>query len=687
VANILLTLECNRACRYCFGKGLLEKSAPADRYMSRETFDQVMAFLIRSSIDQVRLAGGEPTLHPDFARFVERSLGGGMRVLVFSNGLIPKDAMECLAAAPSSDLCVLINVSSPEEMNPSEATLQGRSFSRLKQKVVLGHTIHNPGRRLDFLLEIIDRHGLGRTIRLGLANPCVDGSNVHLRPKMYGVAAERIMALHRRAKRMGVNLEFDCGLVPCMFPDDFLTELGPDVETIFRRCGPVPDVLPDGSVVSCYGLAPLVRLKLDNACDAVSLRARFAGVFESYRPLGIFRKCAACTVLETGQCAGGCLAAAMKRLERQPPFLSSGIDHPVLPSAAADTDFRVGFVAFPRDRENIEPPSEKTNRWVIPYVDQPLSFWEKLHDALGRHIMEVYFPLQWGIVGSGRPPQQAPNLDEFLRHSPFPLSVLINPIVLPTPVRDIEPRIMDALSRLHKTIGLAGVTISNLMIGARIREAMPDLRITGSVLLDIYQPNQVALTKDICDAIVPSSRVMRDLPALQALRNAFPGRIRMLVNEACLPACPFRTQHFYEMSTSVSFPESLCDAALRARPWLRLTGAWVLPQHLHMYAGLYDELKLAGRVTLKHPAQYLRTLDGYIHRRPLTPDQIGGGPASVLDPFHISADFFRQTLTCGRQCHKCQVCEDYYKEETGEKHASTRKHVIGSADLLGPHKG
>jgi hypothetical protein len=666
VANILVTLKCNRACRFCFGKGLLEKSVPADRYMSRETFDQVLTFLTRSSIDQVRLAGGEPTLHPDFARFVERSLEGGMRVLVFSNGLIPKHAIECLAAAPSDDLCALINVSGPEEINASEAGWQGRSLSRLKQKVVLGHTIHNPGRRLDFLLEMIDRHGLGRTVRLGLANPCVDGSNVHLRPKMYAVAAERIMALHHRAKPMGVSLEFDCGLVPCMFPEDFLTELEPDGEAIFHRCGPVPDVLPDGSVVACYGLAPLLRLKLDNECDAAGLRARFARAFESYRPLGIFRKCATCTRLETGQCAGGCLAAAMKRLERQPPFLSSGVDHPVLPSATGDSDLKDGYAASPMDRENIEPPSEKNNRWAIPYVDQPLSFWEKLHDALGQHIMEVYFPLPWGIVGSGRPPQPAPNLDEFLRHSPFPLSVLINPIVLATPVRDIEARIMDGLSRLHETIGLVGATISNLMIGARIREAMPDLRITGSVLLDIYQPNQVALLNDICDALVPASRVMRDLPALQALRRAFPGRIRMLVNEACLPACPFRTQHFYEMSTSISFPKSLCDEALKARPWLRLTGAWVLPQHLHMYAGLYDELKLAGRVTLNHPERYLRTLDGYIHRRPLTPDQIGGGPASVLDPLHISANFFRQTLTCGRQCHRCQVCEDYYKEEMGK---------------------
>lgn len=72
-------------------------------------------------------------------------------------------------------------------------------------------------------------------------------------------------------------------------------------------------------------------------------------------------------------------------------------------------------------------------------------------------------------------------------------------------------------------------------------------------------------------------------------------------------------------------PQSLCDETLEKQPWLRFTGAWVLPQHLHFYDGLYDDLKLAGRVTLKNPADYRRVLDAYVHKKPLTPDKIGGG--------------------------------------------------------------
>jgi hypothetical protein len=98
---------------------------------------------------------------------------------------------------------------------------------------------------------------------------------------------------------------------------------------------------------------------------------------------------------------------------------------------------------------------------------------------------------------------------------------------------------------------------------------------------------------------------------------------------------------------------------------MRLTGAWVLPQHLHLYDGLYDELKLAGRVTLRDPADYRRVLGAYVHRRSLSPEAIGGGPAAVTQPMEITEDFYAETLQCGRQCHTCTICRDYWREATG----------------------
>jgi hypothetical protein len=156
------------------------------------------------------------------------------------------------------------------------------------------------------------------------------------------------------------------------------------------------------------------------------------------------------------------------------------------------------------------------------------------------------------------------------------------------------------------------------------------------------------------------------LPALKALREAFLGKIRLMVNEACLPGCPFRTQHFYEMGGNIGHPHSLCNKLLKQHPWMRLTGAWVLPQHLHLYNGVYDELKLAGRVTLRRSETYLSVLDAYLHQKPLAPNEIGGGPASVLEPIDISEEFFVRTLHCEHQCHTCTICQEYWRENVGD---------------------
>jgi hypothetical protein len=154
---------------------------------------------------------------------------------------------------------------------------------------------------------------------------------------------------------------------------------------------------------------------------------------------------------------------------------------------------------------------------------------------------------------------------------------------------------------------------------------------------------------------------MRDLDALEALRAAFPGRIRLIVNEACLPGCPYRVQHFHEMGAGFARPESLCGELLAREPWMRLTGAWVLPQHLHLFDAVADEWKLAGRVTLRDAPTYRKVLGAYIHRWPLAPHEIGGGPASPLEPIEIDESFYARTLRCGHRCHECGECRERYR--------------------------
>jgi len=305
-------------------------------------------------------------------------------------------------------------------------------------------------------------------------------------------------------------------------------------------------------------------------------------------------------------------------------------------------------------------PKIDTN-WIVPFIDQPPSFWEEISASFGKYIQAVYCPLPGGETASGRPLQPEQNLEKFLHQALLSKAILVNPIILNQPVRQIDQSLIERLKYFNEYYGVCNVTVASLELAKVIREALPNFRITASILMGIHTPAQVIMVRDYVDVIVPDNRILHDLMSLRKIKEAFSGEICIIVNEACLPGCPYRTQHFYDMAYGDYFPESLCQSLLEDQPWLSLTGGWILPQHLGYYEGLYDSLKIAGRVTLQNPDHYKKVISAYIHRTPLLPWEIGGGPASVVAPIQITDDLFETMLNCDKNCGQCKFCEQYYE--------------------------
>jgi len=628
MANISITPACNRRCRYCFARGV-EQASP----MSRELFLSVLAFLRASQIDQVRLLGGEPTLHPDFNWFVETGLDEGFRILIFSNGLIDEKVLTGLCEISPERISLLINIAAPGEKGGGRKT-QIRSLSLLGERARLGFNIHTADVRLEFLVDLVEEHGLSRTIRLGLAHPVLGAGNEHLTAKKYGAVGGRVAQFIRDAFKKNITVELDCGFVPCMFPPEFRESGLIAADALGRQCGAIPDILADGRAIPCYPLAHHTVKSYDHFANAGELRAELDRSLQPLREFGIYRECSICHWKSAGECLGGCMALAATRSHQ---------------SQASTTVKTI---------KSVEPLKKK---WMIPYIDQPLSFWQAIHDRWGEHIRGIYFPLPPADIGSGRPPQPQQHLNSLLEKNWFSHSLILNPITLPQPIAALGPRIAAAVRLIDERFGVDEVTIANPQLAPFIRAVSPQAALCASVLMDITHPLQLKMIEGWCTTIVPGSRIMRDAPSLRRLRAAFSGEIRLIVNEACLPGCPYRVQHFHEMANGIAMPESLCETLLAEKPWLRLTGSWVLPQHLRLYDGLYDQLKLAGRVTLQDPQRYLRVLEAYILRLPLRPHEIGGGPASVLQTMEISEEFYRRTLECGHDCDSCLECQNYGK--------------------------
>lgn len=603
-------------------------------------------FLKRSNIQQVRLLGGEPTTHPDFCWFLDQVSESGLPLFLFSNGLMPESSRAKLEKFDPEKLSILLTVNHPEKLSAHQQKLKALTFRRLNHAIKLSYSLQTAKPQLDFLISLIEKYDLCKSVRLGLANPSLEGNNSYLPAKDYVEAGSSIYQFYKKAHKKGIQIDFDCGFVPCMFPEEFLNIF---FEKVGHSCGSIPDILPDGTAIFCYPLASANRLDFNHDDDAHILNRKLEEGMMPYRTIGIFRECSSCSLKKANLCAGGCLALAMKRIR------------------TGSEDYKVsnsGIPAISFKNAPIENKNDKTiERFVIPYIDQPATFWQQLNEEFGPSIKAIYFPLPGNLIGSGRPLQPGKHLEEFLSLSLFPYSVLLNPLTLERPVNEIAGSIIHSLKEFQQNHELAEVTVTDLMLAKHIKDKFPAIQLTASTLMDLSKPNQVLMLEEIFDTIVPSSRIMRDLNSIKELKKAFRGRIRLLVNEACLPGCPFRVQHFHEMANChLQNPKSLCNNLLEEMPWMRLTGAWVLPQHLYHYQGLFDEIKLAGRVTLNNPGTYRRVLDAYIHKKKLMPHEIGGGPASVLDPIDIDDNFFEKTLYCNHYCHTCTICKDYFEK-------------------------
>ena len=316
MANISITSVCNRTCNYCFARSEHPESNTA-KYMSPDVFERALDFIDRSDIKQARLLGGEPTLHPNFCTFVEQVMAREFHLLLFTNGLVPKTVLSCLQKLQHERARFLVNIALPSE-SPNEHEQQ-RSFLRLMgSKAMVGLNITRPNIKMDFLLELIEEFGLARWIRLGLAHPRLAGNNMHLLSRHYNILGQEISKFAMKASASSVAIDFDCGFVPCMFPEDIPEKLKGIVAQIGLRCNPSIDIMPDGSAIPCYPLGDFYRIPLEDEHNAKSLNLMIEGKLLPFSTVGIFRECSGCRLMIEKLCRGGCRSATMLRFNSTP---------------------------------------------------------------------------------------------------------------------------------------------------------------------------------------------------------------------------------------------------------------------------------------------------------------------------------------------------------------------------------
>jgi hypothetical protein len=320
VANLAISAVCNQHCPYCFTVDHLNSSGAGRDFLDIGDFEARLSFLERSGIDEIRLLGGEPSLHPQFIELIERARKTGKHITIFSNGLMPERALSYLESLPLTECTVLVNVNEPRMVGEETHMWRYAAIRRLGERVLPGFNIYQADFQLDFLLPVIAEVGCRPAIRLGLAQPCLSGDNQYVHPNQYVAIGQKIVRFARIAASAGVRLEFDCGFVRCMFSDADLATLKTLGTDVGWRCNPILDVDIEGQVIYCYPLSGLGGMPLTAEADAPALRSAFEARTRPHRQAGVFQECSTCSFKACGECPGGCLAVTMRRF-RHTPFI------------------------------------------------------------------------------------------------------------------------------------------------------------------------------------------------------------------------------------------------------------------------------------------------------------------------------------------------------------------------------
>lgn len=314
MANVLITNYCNSNCSYCFAreKVSLNDLAPVGtkQTMTLADYRRVLNWLQESRAiksDVVKLLGGEPTLHPQFIEFVSLAVDAGFPVQVFSNAMIPERHLARLEPLLDKGVKFLLNTNEKGFYSTIQLGAMERSWSMLGRHASLGFNIVAADFDLSFHEEIILRHGLDRSLRLGLAVPIIGKQNQHLPRAEYRQTAVKILEWARRLERNDILLSLDCGFTLCMFSEEEHGELTLRTRGFKSICQPAIDIGTDLTVWSCFPLSKALTFHLDDGLSLQEMIDRFQQAYQPFKQIGIHPDCIGCNYLAREQCRGGCL--------------------------------------------------------------------------------------------------------------------------------------------------------------------------------------------------------------------------------------------------------------------------------------------------------------------------------------------------------------------------------------------
>jgi sulfatase maturation enzyme AslB (radical SAM superfamily) len=339
MANLMLTTACNLRCPYCFGLDMFG-SGQKRHTMAEPLFHDLLDWIDRADLPwmDIHLMGGEPTLHPAFGNMLEELAKKKRKIMIFSNASAPLSEAVFRRSAELGAAWI-VNCNPPEVYRENQLEQLHQHLSWLGQAATVTLNIASERTPYRHVFDYIERFGLTRQIKLGIALPTIIHVNEHAQWEKLPAIAAHVMQLFHEAQQRQIGLEFECGVPYCLFNEAQKAELG---NIHLSHCGSRLDITPTGDVINCLPLSGVVAVPFRKFEHYGLAREWFQRMQSPYRQVGCDSRCMSCAHRLDG-CCSACLAYGMGEYNR--------IILPPLPDCGQDVRGGIGSFVEPRGAE------------------------------------------------------------------------------------------------------------------------------------------------------------------------------------------------------------------------------------------------------------------------------------------------------------------------------------------------
>lgn len=309
--NIAFLNYCNLQCPYCFANKFITEEEK--QLITKEQLLTILDFLDQTPCNRIGIIGGEPTLHPCLAEYIDicfDKLYDLKNITIFSNGIYLDKYLNSFKN--HSALSSLINLNAPNTMSESNynsiiETLNNFEKNQLLNQINFGINIYPDLQDFNYIIELCKKYKKNN-LRISYAAPTCQYSQVD-KDEYYNNGIPQLLELNQLAYKNNIELRIDCNMIPaCYFKEDDLAFLKKNVIHWKTLCKPVIDITPDFKATCCFGAYGLIDLHQFDNINEVSNYFLFKTIYPKREANGQNDKCKNCKKFNNLSCQGGCLA-------------------------------------------------------------------------------------------------------------------------------------------------------------------------------------------------------------------------------------------------------------------------------------------------------------------------------------------------------------------------------------------